>query len=538
MVYSLVLVVLLMAGGVCSGKEIIDLQVNFNQVVRKTSDKFLSVQFDDGLIQRHWQQIDFGSQLFSTLCKGLYPAYVRIGGTAQDMLHFQPDGHVTSIKDNLTENAYWDYVNKIGRQPFVNFNLTGKQLDQLYHFFALSANFTMVFGLNALIRIGDNWDPSNAVKLLDYTSKRGYQMDFQLGNADDIKCLPLVGCSVPYLTTPEYVNRIEVERDLPEPEPNDFYKYNFTVEPQDLGEDFLTLRKLMDTYQLYKTSQLTGPDTTRPNHKKTLHFLDKVIKHATPVLNAVTWHQYYTNGRTATIDDFLDPALLDDLPGYIFNVTHCVENYTKNPVIWLGETASTFGGGTKGLSDRYVAGFMWLDKLGLCAKLGMDVVIRQAIIGGNYALIHHDINTRIFSPNPDYWLSFLYKALVGEQVLNVTVSRHSKYVRIYSHCTNTKRTGYLKGSITVYGLNLLEEDVTIILPPQLKSHPIEQYLLTPHLGDLTSQFVDLNGEKLDMVDDTTFPKMEPVQVKSVSLPSRTFGFFVLPKAAMPACLTF
>ena len=29
-----------------------------------------------------------------------------------------------------------------------------------------------------------------------------------------------------------------------------------------------------------------------------------------------------------------------------------------NATLWLGETGSTFGGGTKGLSDRYVAGFM------------------------------------------------------------------------------------------------------------------------------------------------------------------------------------
>jgi len=33
-------------------------------------------------------------------------------------------------------------------------------------------------------------------------------------------------------------------------------------------------------------------------------------------------------------------------------------NYGGNMKIWLGETGSCSGGGAKGLSDRYIAGFM------------------------------------------------------------------------------------------------------------------------------------------------------------------------------------
>jgi heparanase 1 len=52
-----------------------------------------------------------------------------------------------------------------------------------------------------------------------------------------------------------------------------------------------------------------------------------------------------------------------------------------------GETGSAYGGGAPRLSDRYVAGFLWLDKLGMAARLGVDIVVRQSLSGANYGLL-------------------------------------------------------------------------------------------------------------------------------------------------------
>lgn len=47
------------------------------------------------------------------------------------------------------------------------------------------------------------------------------------------------------------------------------------------------------------------------------------------------------------------------------------------------------------MSNRFLGTFLWLDKLGLGAKLGLDVIIRQTIYVDNYALLDPD-----YVPNP------------------------------------------------------------------------------------------------------------------------------------------
>lgn len=66
-------------------------------------------------------------------------------------------------------------------------------------------------------------------------------------------------------------------------------------------------------------------------------------------VNAVTLHDYYLNGRTAVKEDFLDPNLMDGLNDKV----KVFKQAFPDQDIWLGETGSAFGGGAKGISNRY-----------------------------------------------------------------------------------------------------------------------------------------------------------------------------------------
>lgn len=183
---------------------------------------------------------------------------------------------------------------------------------------------------------------------------------------------------------------------------------------------------------------------------------------------------------------------------------------------------------------------MWLDKLGLAAKLGLDVVIRQVLIGsGTYHLVDDNLD-----PLPDYWLSLLYKRLVGPEVLKAQVLMNSgpkKPIRLYLHCTNRKSTRYRPGAVTLFALNLNKNEVTISLPAHTANSTIEAFVLqSAETGqqNLYSRSVKLNGQVLRMVDDRTLPPLKGHELspgERIKLPGFSFAFYVLIEAQAPVC---
>ena len=91
------------------------------------------------------------------------------------------------------------------------------------------------------------------------------------------------------------------------------------------------------------------------------------------------WHipslcSYYMNGRTATLSDFIDPDILDYFPQQVDEVKAAVrEAGMPHAELWLGETSTAWGGGAVGLSNAYVAGFMWVVVCPLHYGMGWEI---------------------------------------------------------------------------------------------------------------------------------------------------------------------
>ncbi|XP_026090616.1 heparanase-like [Carassius auratus] len=500
-----------------------------SHVARRVDERFLSVAIDASLIAEEKFMNLLNSPKLRTLAKALTPAFLRFGGTKQDFMKFNPRGRSFQARDSssavleklcerlelppMLENRLkqeWVLQSKTLLQE----ELEGKYkktkfseyaVDLLYTF-ANCSGLDLIFGLNALLRTSENtWDSTNAELLLKYCESRQYAMSWELGN-----------------------------------EPNSYEKKaGVRVDGYQLGQDFVHLHQILQQSAVYHSTGLYGPDVGQPrDHRK--YLLTGFLETGAKAITACTWHHYYVNGRDTSLEDFLDPEVLDTLETKINEVLEIVESVSPGKKVWLGETSSAYGGGAVGLSDTFVAGFMWLDKLGLAAKLGLDVVIRQVLIGsGTYHLVDDNLD-----PLPDYWLSLLYKRLVGPEVLKAEVnmnSRPKKPIRVYLHCTNRKSTHYRPGAVTLFALNLNKNEVTFILPDHMANSTIEEFVLqSSEAGEqsLYSRSVKLNGQVLRMVDDRTLPPLKGRELppgEHIKLPGFSFAFYVLIEAQAPVC---
>ncbi|XP_062339919.1 heparanase [Osmerus eperlanus] len=505
------------------------LKVDFSRVLKRVNKRFLSVSIDASLVAEEKFMYLLGSPKLRTLAKSLSPAFLRFGGTKQDFMIFNPTStHRVHHPNSPFQKG--DLCERLELPPLLEEKLKQEwaqqevllqteELQRKYHrvkfteyavdllfSFTNCSGLDLIFGLNALLRTaGNSWDSSNAKSLLQFCESRQYPMAWELGN-----------------------------------EPNSYEKKaGIRLDGYQLGQDFLKLREILRESKLYHNTGLYGPDISQPrDHRRDL--LEGFLESGAEAIDACTWHHYYVNGRDTSLEDFLDPQVLDMLALKTKEVLETVDLVSPGKKVWLGETSSAYGGGAVGLSDAFVAGFMWLDKLGLGAKLGLDVVIRQVLIGsGTYHLVDDNLD-----PLPDYWLSVLYKRLVGPEVLSIeafSIIGQNKRVRVYLHCTNKNSTSYKSGAVTLIAMNLSKSPSRIAVPAQASNSTAEAFILQsdqPGEEGLYSRSVRLNGELLKMIDDRTLPELKGTKLppaEHLHLPGFSLAFYILQEAKAPVC---
>ncbi|XP_020591176.1 heparanase-like protein 2 [Phalaenopsis equestris] len=427
--------------------------------------------------------LDLNNTILNNAIKAFSSLRIRLGGSLQDQVTYKvgknsppcnrfiklkkPEEGLFGFSTGCLDIPRWDELNVILSR----------------------AGAVLTFGLNALygrrkttsngLYNGD-WNSQNARELINYTVSKNYMIDsWEFGNE-------LSGSGI-----------------------------GARVEADQYGKDLISLKALID--ELYQKSS-SKPKILAPGGFYDQAWFNKMLQTSGPdVVNGVTHHIYNLGGGDdkGIIQKILDPYYLYYIVQTFKNVALTIKNFGPWSSSWVGEAGGAYNSGAKDVSNTFVNSFWYLDQLGIASVFGSKVYCRQALIGGNYALL----NTTTFEPNPDYYSALLWSKLMGPEVLQTT-HNGSPYLRAYTHCSKNK------AGVTLLLINLsnsttfkisVENDMNLYPPQQRKLSASamvekgerEEYRLVPKDGKLQSRVVLLNGQQLQLTGSRDIPEINP-----------------------------
>ncbi|KYN08390.1 Heparanase [Cyphomyrmex costatus] len=325
----------------------------------------------------------------------------------------------------------------------------------------------------------DSTDPRNIAELLSFSDRMGYNISWQLGYECQTRC---------------------------------------NLSGGDLGQYVANLHEILKTFPRYSNSLITGPDILAYRTAYQQKYLQDYLHSANAALSAITWHP---NLDSVPLSDNNISIYYDNLIAEKDELYKIINHVGKKP-LWIAESKSQES------EHQYLKALIWIRRLGDTAKLGIQVVMRQL--------------TNLSQATPAYWVSLLYKTLVGREVLELKLQSNSEsYVHFYSQCTKPSAL-YGKGAVTIFGINLTPKTVTTSLKG-LKIKILHKYILLPEFeiaNKMISEKVLLNNEPLNLKNDKNLPDIYPEIIINpdgleLELPSGGIGFWIIPNAKVKAC---
>jgi len=92
------------------------------------------------------------------------------------------------------------------------------------------------------------------------------------------------------------------------------------------------------------------------------------------------------------------------------------------------------------------------------------------------------------NPNPDWWVSVLYKKFVSNKVLRLVTKNNFGNVRLYAHCTPKKSLVSRVPAVTVYGMNLYNNPVKISIQGYHSTSKTRIFMYALTSDDLQSRY--------------------------------------------------
>ena len=149
--------------------QIVKVKVDTTKVIRTVEETYLSYALDSSLLTTspHFPGFNFTSSKLITLMRALSPAIFRLGGSGSSYSFF-----------DATQRAF--DAARLDPSPLF------LQKDDIVKLITLanSVKARLLLDLNIQLRYGEQWDPTNAIRLMDFCAAKGYEknIDFELGN--------------------------------------------------------------------------------------------------------------------------------------------------------------------------------------------------------------------------------------------------------------------------------------------------------------------------------------------------------------------
>ncbi|KAB2031462.1 hypothetical protein ES319_D05G306300v1 [Gossypium barbadense] len=422
---------------------------------------------------------------------------IRVGGSLQDQVVYNVRNNIENCQPFQKQDKGFLFGFSIGC-------LDMKRWDELNEFFN-QTRAKVTFGLNALIGrkesetkktlwVGD-WYSHNVRDLMNYTISKGYKIDsYELGNE-------LCGSGV-----------------------------SAKIEAKQYAKDMATLKNLVK--EMYPNPK-TQPKILGPGGFYDKKWFDTFLDASGhDVIDGVTHHIYNLGpgNNPDVVRRVQDPFFLTQIAQTFKDVLNAIDKFAPWSGAWVSESGGAYNSGGQLVSYTFAFGFWYLDQLGMTSVYNHKVYCRQALTGGNYALL----NTTTFVPNPDYY----------GKVLLVT-HKGSPHLRVYSHCSKKEpRVSFVFINLsknTSFEIDLFHDLNLNGGSPnfEFKGHKErEEHHLTPKDGNILSSVVLLNGTPLELLDSMEIPELKPKLVdglKPINIVAHSIAFVTIRDFNAPAC---
>jgi hypothetical protein len=253
------------------------------------------------------------------------------------------------------------------------------------------------------------------------------------------------------------------------------------------------------------------------------------MKATGPVFDAFSYHFYgaassrcaaYGGDANTTFDAALSERWLGKTGIVEEFYSNLRDRFEPGKPLWLTETAQAACGGDRWAST-YIDSFRYLNQLGTLARRGVQTSIHNTLAASDYALI----DTKTYTPRPNYWSALLWRNLMGTTVLDPG-SSPAPTLHLFAHCLRNH-----PGGVALLALNTSKTDAQSIQAPTAS----ERYNLTAR--ELTDRVVFLNGSELKLGADDALPYLhgKATHAGKLTFAPTSITFLAFPNAQNASC---